>query len=350
VRVEWIADPDRLEALGLQWDRLAEADPSPFSGHAWFMCWWRAYRPERPMAACLIWNDDSLAAAAMLEPGRGRLLAAANEQTPAFRPLAGDEEARRHLAQALAGAGKTVELRALPTGEPAMAALVEELETAGARTLIEDDFVSPIAEIAGSFEDYRDSLKGGWKELERRGRKLHREHQVEEALVQAPDQLEEELEAGLALEGAGWKGETSTAILSTSATAAFYRELAREFHERGELAFSSLRADGRLVAFDFAFLHRGRYFLLKTAYDEGARSLAPGLVLRRAVIERCFELGLEAHEFLGADMPWKRLFSTAERRHSVVRSYPPRLGARLDYTYRQALRPALKRAYLGLRH
>ena len=178
----------------------------------------------------------------------------------------------------------------------------------------------------------------------RRARKMAREHAVELRTVAPPEAFEEELEAGLRLEASGWKGQEGTAILSSPAMASFYRDIARDALERGELRFSTLRLDGRLVAFDLAVLSQRRYFLLKTAYDESVRRLAPGLVLRRAVIERCFELDLLAHEFLGIDMPWKQLFATDTRLHVRWRSYERRPLPIARYAYRGVLRPAVKRA------
>jgi hypothetical protein len=273
----------------------------------------------------------------------------ANEHSPSFRPLARDDAARGALVAAVLAEGVPVELVGLPLDEAVPTALVKGVEAGGARVLSETDYVSPIASTTGSFEDYRSALKSGWTETERRGRKMAREHQVEQRLVEPPADLEAELEEGLALEASGWKGREGTAILADQTTAGFYRDIARTFHERGELRFSALRVDGRLVGFDLALLHRNRYYLLKTAFDEDMRKLGPGLVLRRAVVERCFEIGLDAHEFLGPDMEWKRLFSTGDRPHARVRAYPPGLGGTARYAYRAQLRPRLKAAYRRLR-
>ena len=337
---EWIDDPARFEAIRDEWDRLAVLDPSPFSLHAWYAAWWRAFGGGT-LHVCVVREGDELVG--------GLPLGMANEHSPSFRPLARDDAALEALVAALLDQGSPVELVGLPLDEAVPTALVKGLELGGARLLIETDYVSPIADTTGSFEEYRAALKAGWKETERRGRKMTREHEVEQVLVEPPTELERALEEGLALEASGWKGREGTAILADESTAAFYRDLARAFHERGELRFSALRVDGRLVAFDFALLHENRYFLLKTAYDEELRKLGPGLVMRRAVIERCFELGLDAHEFLGPDMEWKRLFATGARPHAVVRAYPRGPGGTARYAYRAQVRPRLKAAYRRVR-
>ena len=160
------------------------------------------------------------------------------------------------------------------------------------------------------------------------------------SLIRTPDDLEHELREGLELEASGWKGRAATAVLSAADTTRFYTSVARLLHPTGELRFSSLRVDGRLAGFDFAVLHDSRYFLLKTAFDEQLRSLAPGLSLRLAVVEQCFESGLAAHEFLGGDLEWKRLFSTGERRLLTYQGYAKTPGALLRLARRRSRRAA----------
>jgi hypothetical protein len=174
---------------------------------------------------------------------------------------------------------------------------------------------------------------------------MEREHTVRYELVRSPERLDSELARGLAVEASGWKGAAGTAIVSSPDTLAFYRAVARGFHRTGRLRLSELWLDGRVVAFDLALLHGRRLHLLKTGYDESVRALAPGLVLRRAVVERCFELGLEAHELLGDDMPWKRLFATDERRHMRFAAYGPRPVPLARYAERRGM-PALRRFYV----
>ena len=346
---EWITDLGRFDEVAPAWERLAAtADPTPFARHAWLSAWWSAFGAGGALSICALWSGGELVAALPLHRRGAWLRATANDHTPAYRPLARDSQARERLAGALLAERAPIEARAVPVDEPEVRELLGAVEERGGRTILEPEHLSPLTEVAGSFQEYCTERKRAWRELERRGRKTAREHEVEQALIAQPRVLERELEEGLALEATGWKGRAGTAILASPDTATFYRKIAHAFHAAGELRLSSLRVDDRLVGFDLALLHRDRYFLLKTAYDENLRSLAPGLVLRRAVIERCFELELEAHEFLGPDMEWKRLFSTGHRRHAVWRAYPRGALHGVRYGYRRKARPRLKAAYLEL--
>ena len=343
-RIDWIDDRAAFDGLREEWDRLAADDPTPFARHAWFACWWDAFAPGGRLQVCTARRDGELVAAFPLySPSRGRLRAMANDHTSVFSPLARDGDALAAVCEAALTRAGELEVTALAADGDAARCLRELAGRHGRMTLAERHADAPIVETAGDLEAYRKEKKSGLRETERRRRKLGREHEVEFKLVEPPDDLDEDLRRGFEVEASGWKGESGTAILGSPETRDFYLSIGRAYHEAGELALSGLTVDGRLVAFDFAILHAGRYWLQKTGYDESLRKMAPGLVLRLAVVERCFEMGLEAHEFIGDDMDYKRLFATDYRRHEVLRSYSRRPVSAVRYSYRRSARPALKR-------
>jgi CelD/BcsL family acetyltransferase involved in cellulose biosynthesis len=163
-----------------------------------------------------------------------------------------------------------------------------------------------------------------------------------------PSELESELRRGFEVEASGWKGERGTAVLCSPQTDHFYRLMARSFYNDGKLLTSTIRLDGRVVAFDLCLLHDRRVYGIKFGYDERFRHLAPGLVLQHCEIERCCELGLDAFELLGDDDPYKRRYSTAQRPHYSLHAYTGRPLSLARYGYRKRLRPIIKRAYHSL--
>ena len=213
--------------------------------------------------------------------------------------------------------------------------------------LAEHVHTSPVVEATGDFAEYRRARTSAWRDMERRRRKLQRECDVRLDLVASPHDVDRDMDAALVVEASGWKGRQGTAITSSPATNRFYREMARDFHESGELRLSRLHIDGRLAAVDLALVRGDRYFLLKTGYEDSFRRAGPGLILRLAVVERCFEMGLH-HEFLGDEANYKQLFATGARDHLHLRLYRRRPVAATTWAYRRAARPALKRAYRAL--
>ena len=172
-----------------------------------------------------------------------------------------------------------------------------------------------------------------------------RDHDAELRLIEPPADLEAELREGFAVEGSGWKSRAGSAILSSSQNEDFYRRLATNFHERGELRTSSIRINGRMIAWDIGILHRNRLYSLKGGFVEEFKPLAPGVVLELAMIERCFEEGIEAHELLGADEPYKLRFSTGERRHHAFRAFARRPVPAVRYAWRRYAPARVRRTY-----
>jgi len=349
-RVEWIADERRLAAIEADWNTLAAQEPTPFARYAWFKAWRDSFCADAPLSVCTVWEGDRLAGALPLA-GAGPLRAMANEHTPVFAPLGRDPGALEALIDAVMEADAAeVELSALPAEDPRLDRLLAGASRARRLAVVQPQHTSPVVELSGRYADFRAGSKPRWgAPLERFRRKMEREHEAVFSLVQSPINLEEELDRGFEVEASGWKGRAGTAILSSPSTAAFYRSIARDYHAASELRLSSLSLDGRLVAFDLSLLYANRLWLLKTGFDEDYRRLAPGLVLRLAIIERCFELGLAGHELLGDASEWKRKFANGERAHRRLRAFRRRPAPALRYGYLRWARPGMRRAYRRMR-
>jgi CelD/BcsL family acetyltransferase involved in cellulose biosynthesis len=340
----WIEEEHDFDALGQAWDELVGDAWTPFDSHGWYRAWWRAFGRGR-LAIATAWEGERLAAVFPLSRARGGgLIAMANVHTPLYRPIAPDRGALAAVVgHALSGGAARLEITAVPDGEPVSTLMRDGAGGRRRRVLSERQHVSPIVETTGTFAAWRQRTKPRWRsDLDRFARNLRRRHQAAFSMVEPPADLESELGAGFQVEASGWKGHRGTAIASSPETEAFYREVATSFDRRGKLRLSRIELPGGVVAFDLCLLHDRRLYLLKTGFDERFRNLSPGLVLRLATIERCFELGLEAHELLGDDTEWKRKFATTERRHSSHRAYGVRPGSLSRLLYRSALRPRLR--------
>jgi len=347
-RIEWLEEPAAFAELEPGWDEMAGPGSRPFDLHCWFSAWFEAFGEPGTMRVCVAWDGERLAAALPLfQRTRRALMGMANVHSPAFGPVGHDPEAvRAVVAAALARCPGRLELPGVPVAEPWVATLAEEAGRAGRGHVAAPGHVSPIVITEGAYEDWRASSKPRWgAPLERFRRKMARDHEAELSIVAPPADLEGELARGFAVEASGWKGQSGTAILSDERTTAFYRRLAAGFAARDGLRLSWIGLDGDWAAFDLCLLHGGRLYLLKTGYDERFRRLAPGLVMRLSVVERCFELGLRAHELLGDESEWKRKFATGERVHSTFHAFETGVRGRASRAYRLRARPQLKRAY-----
>jgi len=240
-RVEWVTDFARFVSVGPQWDRLAVGPLAPFSRHAWFAAWWKAFGAGRRLSICALWREGELAAVLPLWRRGRRLEAMANVHTPVFAPLARDAEALEVLLdEVLRVARAELALSAVPVEWPTLCALRSAAARAGRVCHEEPQHTSPIVETVGSYAAYRSKMKSRWSSSERKARKMAREHDARFDLVSVPTALDEQLARGLRVEGSGWKGRKGTAIQSSADTLTFYRSIATSFARRGELRLSEI--------------------------------------------------------------------------------------------------------------
>lgn len=349
--IGWITNVAEFAALEHEWDAILPADRTPFDLHCWYASWWEAFGGASDLAICVARRDGALAAVFPLRTQGGRLKGLVNGHSALLRPLARDEEARSAvIAAALARPASEIEFLLVRNEDPTLAQLRAAAGDASLRFLAEPSYVSPIVETSGDVEAWRKASNTSWKgRLARYRRKMERDHEAAFDIVVAPDNLDAWLTEGFRVEASGWKGDAGTAIESAPDTAAFYREIARRFHQRDELRLSRIVLDGEMVAFSFCILGGGRLYSLKAGFDESRRKLVPGLVIQLSIVERCFALGLEGYELLGETSDWKAKVSTTNRLHSTVRIYPRGPSGTLRHAYRSHVRPVLKQGYRRLR-
>ncbi len=344
--VEWIVDISRFAELSAEWDALLPAGSRPFDLHCWYMAWWKAFADGRTLAVCTVRDDDVLAGALPLQR-RGRdLQALANSHSGVFRPLASSPEAMEALIGAAVKDASRLTLRELRQGAAGVETLAEDARRAGMATVLEPGSTSPVIDTSGDLETWLKQSHSSWKKrLRRYRRKMEKDYEATFEIARSPGDLEAELTEGLALEAGGWKGEAGTAIVSQPETESFYRAIAAEFQQRGELRLSRIVLDGEPVAFSFCLERDGRLYSLKSGYDERFRRIVPGLVLQLSIVEACFERDLEGYELLGEQTEWKAKLATSTRSHSTLRAYRRNPFGLARYAYRAGVRPALKRTY-----
>jgi CelD/BcsL family acetyltransferase involved in cellulose biosynthesis len=95
------------------------------------------------------------------------------------------------------------------------------------------------------------------------------------------------VDAFLALEHRGWKGESGTSMQSTQAGQDFFREMVRRFEGDGRRAlFTELRLNGTAVASTCNFVSGRMGFAFKVGWDPDLRKLGPGMLNEVEFIRR----------------------------------------------------------------
>lgn len=345
MRTEWLRGADALRSLAPAWRALST---DPFTAPEWILPWCEMFAPDTGIEAVTAWRATELVALVPLVRRGNRLEAPVNVHTPYFDIPASDSSARVSvLGELLATEASSIVLDALPADGPTAEWLCHH--AAGRRVVARSRHVSPCVDTGQGVDAFRTATRRRWgAPLDRFRRKMFREHEASFHLIQAPNDLDRVLDRGFGVEASGWKGAAGTAITSDRQTERFYRSVAHEFAARGQLALSWLSFGDEMVCFDLDLLVGDTLYLLKTGFDERYRRLAPGLVLRLALIERCIEMGLAAHDLLGDDTEWKRKFALSERRHVELRIYRSGTWPTTQWAYWRFARPTLRRGYAAI--
>lgn len=165
------------------------------------------------------------------------------------------------------------------------------------------------------------------KELKRLANRLAEAGTVTSRSWSPQDDLAVWCDDFLALESRGWKGLAGSALASSPATEAFFREALAGAAAAGRLEIRRIDLDGRAIAMLINFLAPPGSFSFKIAYDEAHARFSPGVllqldnlgILERGDIEWMDSCAAENHPMI--DSLW------AERR-TIVRLSVPLAGAR----------------------
>jgi CelD/BcsL family acetyltransferase involved in cellulose biosynthesis len=339
------------EALGREWDELADrlAAP-PFLRHGWFEAWRRAFGRGQ-LEVLVARRGGELRGVAPFERQGTQIRALANWHTPSFAFLAEPGVEDELAARLLRPAPQQVDLSFVDGGSSTEAAVVEAARATRFRQLVRELERAPFISTEAGWPAYESGLAGGFRrELRRRRRRMEELGDTAVSVEDGSRGLDGLLDEGLLIEAAGWKGERGSAVVSNPATADFYRSIAHWAAERGWLRLCFLRLDGAPVAFDLALEADGVHYLLKTGYDPAMGRLSPGNLLRREMLARAFEVGLDSYEFLGADEPWKLDWTGTSRPRVRLQLFSPSLAGRTRWAAFAHGRPMARRLLRRDRH
>ena len=123
------------------------------------------------------------------------------------------------------------------------------------------------------------------KELRRQFNRLSELGEVDFARWRDSEGLDAWIDAFLALERSGWKGQAGSALGCAPETDALFRKSLAGAARRGRLERLSLTLDARPVAMLATFLCPPGAFSFKTAFNEDYARFSPGVLLQRENLE-----------------------------------------------------------------
>lgn len=241
------------------------------------------------------------------------LLVSWNAYAPYSAPLLDRDhaiDAAEHLIKAARQSGaRALLLQTIPTEGPAWESLLTALQR---RHLQAEPLRSFRRAGLDATQDpevvLREALSGKkLKELRRQRNRLEDAGPVHFDVASAPDEVGIALEAFLALEAKGWKGERGTALIQHPGDAAFIRQAAGPLAARGHFQVASLNRNGKTLAAGLILRDGGRAFFFKIAMDETEARMSPGV-----------QLTLDLTRYLCADPAISFADSTADGEHPMI--------------------------------
>jgi CelD/BcsL family acetyltransferase involved in cellulose biosynthesis len=206
---------------------------------------------------------------------------------------------------------------------------------------------APYVSIDRTWDEYVSGLSRKFRsELRRRRRRLEERGKLTIEVSDGKERLDELLEEGFRIEGAGWKGDFGTSINSSPAMRRFYTEVAHWATERGWLRLAFLRLNGQAIAFDYCLEYNKVHYLLKIGYDPAYRELAPGKIIRYLMLERAFSERMATYDFLGVgyDYAWKREWPNIQQELLFMHMFAPTVPGFIDQAAFVSRRAAIEYA------
>ena len=162
------------------------------------------------------------------------------------------------------------------------------LRTRNQRSHVVNAYERPIlTRMQGGLEEHLTQVitKSRLKDIRRNLRRLEEQGDVAFEQAREPDLVARRFDQFLAMEHAGWKGDTGTSFLAHEESANFARAAFSAHVQAGLVSIDSLLLDGKPIAMSVNLRARDVAFAAKCAYDENYRRFSPGLVLEYLVIE-----------------------------------------------------------------
>ncbi len=321
LHVETVGDYQSFLDLEATWTAIVRkaGGDSPFLEHLWARTWWDSFGSGSSLRTLVVksFGQPIAIAPLILTPVRiygvkvRRLGFLYNSHVPrADFIMAGDqEEAYRALWNHILEdrSWDVLQLCQVPAGSRTLQELPALAAAAGCSVGIWPAGESPRIPLAPSWDQYLKSLPSKHRSnLRNRLKRLGELGQVTLETVTAGPDLAPYLDAGLQLETSGWKRETQTAIVSDPDVQRFYSTLAERSAERGWLLLYFLNVGGQRIAFNYCLSYKNRIHCLKVGYDPVYARYSPFNLLLLMLLERAFQQGVEAYDFLGLTEDWKR--------------------------------------------
>lgn len=329
MQVTVIRNLEGLQTLADEWRRLAASAASPLLDYEWCVSGAEALHAEADLRVVTVHDGGGLVAAAPLAIDRTAhsphlvLIGA----TALYEPggwLWQSATALQALIDGVRDLGQPLLLHRIDAGG-ALAEAIAALHPARAVVRRRETAPSLAVDTRGDWETYYAGLSSTiTSNLPRVRRKAERVHgaMVIDQLQPAPADVPALLDAFMAVERSGWKGEKGSAMADRPEMRQFFTSYCQRIAARGQLRCAQLRLGAQVAAMEISVEAYQRAWQLKIGYHADVAAYYPGLHLTQSSVQRAFAAGLEAYEFLGVAESWEERWQPVTRRYETMLAYP----------------------------
>jgi CelD/BcsL family acetyltransferase involved in cellulose biosynthesis len=328
--LEHFHDDPRLSA---EWNDLftSSARPNVFLSWEWLTTWWDAFGRSQPLHLALVREGADLIGAApwyvarsgIIPRGAVRQLRFVGDGGPTCPEYLGPIVREGHLNPVTDALADHLACRVcrwdclrLSDVAPDDDATVRLARILASRfpTVGSPGAVCPYLPLPATYDDFLMSLSGHGRQRERRLlRGARKQFDVRLEVIDDPAQLGLAFDDVIRLHTSARSRKDEPSPFAQRDYAEFHRAIMKRFLANGWLQLSFLRLDGARAAFQYGFLHRGRYYDFQNGFDAAFQKHNPGDVLLQLVFAAVIEAGAREFDFLRGEHAYKRKFARQVR-------------------------------------
>jgi CelD/BcsL family acetyltransferase involved in cellulose biosynthesis len=311
VHIEVVRDARSFGRLAGEWDGLVSKmpRPSPFLLHPWLAAWWRHHGAGADLQVHIARRDGRLVGALPLFE-RSRLgvrvaqFLGGRESTLADLLVAdgaAHDVAAALVNSALDAGNDLVDVFGLPADSRLAAAARPQ------RLRLIPRVEAPVLELADGWEaTYAQRTSAKKRSLHRRRRRqLGELGRLEVTDARETAELLDALEEAFRLHALRFAARPDRSGFATAAGMRFHRDALAAVAALGVARITTLRLDGRAIAFHYWFHLCKRMYVYRLAFDPGYARFSPGLVNTLDAIQAAADEGVTRIEFLGSGERYK---------------------------------------------
>lgn len=324
---------------------------APFIDEPWVGSWIDAFQPREPLLVGA-WDDVQLVGLASMQrlPERwaGRkvtvLQSLTNVECTRFDFLARCERLdvldRLWRFLCTEGTCDVIRLDHLPEGSPTLLTGLKVAADLGWQSHIHQTFESPWRALLPPPASWDEGLARKFKaNLRNRETRIQALGEVTFEIATGSD-LKRAFEIYYELDSNSWKSQHGSAVFQQANVKTFYDLLVERAPE--QIWIPVLSVNGEPAAAQFLLVRDRTMYLQKTAYSLKYAPYAPGQLLTARVVRHGLAHGMEALDFLAANMTWKADWAPRIRPHYQLLLFARSLTGRYAYWSRYGVRQSAK--------